>query len=241
MTRRTDQAAADGRSLVRPRVALEALWLVAVALAAATGLRYAYGGATRMLAVAAVAVLAAGLAVAWWAGRRRARRDPRFGALLAAGLALGLLWTVEILINNAVAPPVPLRDVVDDLFWAAVAVGIFALAARAAYRDRRFASGFAAGLWTGTASGLVACCTALALVVVGMTLITHDPLNVSEWAASGTASGAPDMASYFAFETLAGALGHLFALGTLMGGLLGLAGGAVGVFAARRRAGRPPD
>ena len=72
-----------------------------------------------------------------------------------------------------------------------------------------------------------------------MTLITHDPLNVAEWAASGPASGAPDMASYFAFETMAGALGHLFVLGTLMGGVLGLAGGAVGRLAARRRTKRP--
>ena len=72
---------------------------------------------------------------------------------LTAGLALGLLWTVEILINNVATPPVPLRDVVDDLFWAAVAAGIFALSVRAAYRERRFAAGVAAGLWTGTASG----------------------------------------------------------------------------------------
>ena len=229
----------DGPVPRRPWTILVVLWMGAIVLTALIGLRYSYSPLTRLLTVLALTALVAGLAVAWWAGRRRAPRDPRFGALLTAGLALGLLWTVEILINNVVAPPVPLRDVVDDLFWAAVAVGIFALAVRAASRDRRIASGVSAGLWTGTVSGLVACCTALALVVVGMTLITHDPLNVAEWAASGTASGAPDVASYFAFETLAGALGHLIALGTLMGGLLGLAGGVVGPLAARRRTRTP--
>jgi len=115
------------------------------------------------------------------------------------------------------------------VFWIAAVVLAAVVGLHYRYdRDRRFATGVTAGLWTGTASGLVACCTALALVVAGMTLITHDALNVAEWVASGPTSGAPDMASYFAFETMAGALGHLFALGTLMGGLLGLAGGEAG-------------
>jgi hypothetical protein len=222
-----------------PLGALLVLWCAAIVLTAIAALRYGYDSSTRMLSLAALAALVVTLAVARWAGRRRARRDPCFGGLVAAGLALGLLWTVEILINNVATPPVPLRDVVDDLFWAAVAAGIFALSVRAAYRERQFTAGVTAGLWTGTTSGLVACCSALTLVVAGMTLITHDPLNIAEWAASGPASGAPDMASYFAFETTAGALGHLFVLGTLMGGLLGGAGGAAGWLAARYRKKRP--
>ena len=75
---------------------------------------------------------------------------------------------------------------------------------------------------------MMACLVAQGMVVFGMALITHDPLNVQEWTAIASSSGAPSMAAYFAFETLAGALLHLIVLGTLMGLLLGGVGGLVG-------------
>jgi uncharacterized membrane protein len=58
-----------------------------------------------------------------------------------------------------------------------------------------------------------------------MRFILQDPLNVSEWAGLGTSTQAPSMAAYFGFETLAGAFGHLIALGIAMGAFLGVRGG----------------
>ena len=87
------------------------------------------------------------------------------------------------------------------------------------------------GTWTGFASGAVACLTALALVIFGMSLLLSDPVNLTEWANRAKGSTAPTMASYFAFETLAGAFLHLVALGVGMGFVLGVVGGALGKLA----------
>jgi hypothetical protein len=38
------------------------------------------------------------------------------------GLLAGLLWTVEIGMNNILQPGLPLRDILDDLFWAVIAL-----------------------------------------------------------------------------------------------------------------------
>ena len=78
------------------------------------------------------------------------------------------------------------------------------------------------------ASGAIACCMALSLIVFGMPFIVRDPLNSAEWAERGSTSGAPNMASYFAYQTFAGAFLHLVVLGVLMGALLGAFGGLVG-------------
>jgi hypothetical protein len=69
---------------------------------------------------------------------------------------------------------------------------------------------------------------ALALIVFGMYFITHDPLNLAEWAARSKANQSTTMAAYFAYETFAGAFLHLIVLGLLMGGLLGMVGGILG-------------
>jgi hypothetical protein len=36
---------------------------------------------------------------------------------LTAGLYFGLLWTIEISINDIIQPKLPLRDFLDDIFW----------------------------------------------------------------------------------------------------------------------------
>ena len=84
------------------------------------------------------------------------------------------------------------------------------------------------GTWSGFVSGLLACCMGLIVIVFGMHFILQDPLNLSEWARRGTGTNTPSMAAYFAFETLAGAFGHLFILGVGMGGPLGILGGSIG-------------
>lgn len=152
------------------------------------------------------------------------------------GLCIGLLWTAEIGMNNVLTPGLPLRDILDNAFWALVALLILGWSIYAAYSTHRFKAGVVVGLRMGLASGAIASLTALVLVVFGMDLLIHDPLNVAEWAAQGAASGEPSMQVYFAYETLAGAMLHLVVLGVVMGGLLGVLGGAAGAGA---RWGRP--
>jgi hypothetical protein len=69
---------------------------------------------------------------------------------------------------------------------------------------------------------------ALCLICFGMDFLARDPLALVEYAARGQESGAPDLRTYLAYETLAGALGHLFVLGIGAGVLLGALAGGIG-------------
>jgi hypothetical protein len=146
-------------------------------------------------------------------------------------MVLGVLWLIEISINNFIAPPLPLRDNIDNIFWAAIALSILVLAIISAYRARSLLQGIKVGTWSGFVSGLIACCTALSMIVFGMHFITHDPLNIAEWGVRQAGSPAPGIASYFAYETFAGGFLHLIVLGIAMGALLGVAGGLIGKIA----------
>ena len=147
---------------------------------------------------------------------------------IGLGIGLGFLWIIEIGINNLVAPPLPARDIVDNVFWGVIAFAILILALWRAYQVNSLVQGIGAGLWSGFASGVLACSMALGMIVFGMGFITHDPLNIQEWATRGSSSVAPTMAAYFAYETLTGAFGHLVVLGIAMGGVLGTVGSIMG-------------
>jgi hypothetical protein len=162
------------------------------------------------------------------------------------GLICGLLWVLEISVNNLLAPPLPGRDWFDDVIWAVISLVILVSAARASYQGGRLGAGVVFGAWAGLASGLAACATALSLVVFGMTFLTADPLAQQEWAVRGAASMAPTITEYVAFETFAGAFAHLLVVGVAMSTLLGVVGGAIGVVSSwtrrrttSRRAGPP--
>lgn len=113
-----------------------------------------------------------------------------------------------------------------------IALAILIQAFLVAYRTRRFVRGVQAGFWSGTVSGLVACLMGLVLVVVLLQLVINDPVSMQEWNELGNTSGASDVATYFAYETLAGAFLHLVVLGVIMGTLLGIIGGGLGRVAA---------
>ena len=144
------------------------------------------------------------------------------------GIIIGLLWVIEISINNFIAPPLPARDIIDNIFWAIIAFSILSFSIIQAYQKDSLVHGIEAGIWNGFVSGLLACCMALIIIVFGMRFILQDPLNISEWIGRGTGGIAPTMAAYFAFETFAGAFGHLIILGLVMGSLLGVIGGSIG-------------
>lgn len=143
------------------------------------------------------------------------------------GLSIGLLWTIEISINNFIQPGLPLRDIVDDVFWGLIACLILFLAIADSLKSKKILTGVKSGLLTGFSSGVVACLTTLLLITFGMQLILKDPLNIREWAEIKNTSQYPGMAVYFAYQTLAGAIMHLIILGVIMGLLLGVIGGLI--------------
>lgn len=223
-----------------PRIRL-ALFLgfgLAIALVGVTVFRYPGNAQTSAqylgLGLAGiVSLLVAGLILGFPGARTRSAegaRTLRNGVTL--GVILGILWVLEINYNNIFTPPVTVRDPVDNIFWAVIALAILVQAFLTAFRTRRFLRGVQAGFWSGTVSGLVACLMGLVLVVFLLRLVTNDPVSVQEWNDLGKTSGAPDIATYFAYETLAGALLHLFVLGSIMGILLGVIGGGLGRAAA---------
>ena len=176
--------------------------------------------------------VALGAGAARWGGR-----TPPLGGELACrwgtatGIVFGVLWVLEISFNNFLPPDVSTVDArfgVDNGTWAAIALGMIGTAAVAAFRTRRLQPGVGAGVWSGLVSGLIACLMGLLLVALGMRALLQDPLNIQEYAARGPASQAPDMATYFAYDTMAGALLHLVVLGLMMGALLGVVGGVLG-------------
>lgn len=57
---------------------------------------------------------------------------------LTTGLFIGLLWTAEISINNIICPDVPLRDRIDDSFWALIAFLILLNSVRASFSSNSF-------------------------------------------------------------------------------------------------------
>ena len=147
---------------------------------------------------------------------------------VTVGIALGLLWVIEISINNFIAPPLPARDIIDNIFWAVIGLSILFFAVQRTLQKDSIVCGIEAGAWSGFASGLLACCMALCIIVLGMYFITHDPLNIAEWGLRGSGSQSLSMAAYFAYETFAGGFMHLIILGIGMGGILGVIGGCLG-------------
>ena len=215
---------------IRSHTLIFSITILSILLVPIIAVTYSYDWLSRVESGAGFVILlvAAGLT---WAVSRRANRSACqavLGSATSVATVLGLLWMVEIGINNILAPPLPARDIIDNVFWAVIALGLFILAVLRASRTASAFQGVQAGVWSGFVSGLLACCTALLLIVFGMRYIVRDSLNVAEWEARGAGSGAPTMAAYFAYETFAGALMHLAVLGVGMGGLLGVLGGLAG-------------
>lgn len=158
------------------------------------------------------------------------------------GILTGLLWIIEISFNNFVDPQISTgraRFYVDNSFWAAIALAVLIASLLTSGKTRTVAAGLRVGFWSGYISGIIACLMALSLVLFGMRFLLRDPLNIGEYAARSHGSSVAGMASYFAYETTAGALAHLFVLGVVMGLILGLIGGLAGAILARLRTAEP--
>ena len=220
----------SGQQWTAPSFGLIGMAGLGAALVPIVALRYGYDTPTRLAGAVGFAVMVVVTCIMRVLARRAVAgvHDPAVNRAIALGMVLGLLWVIEISINNFVAPPLPARDNIDNGFLAVIALAILVGALAHAYRAANIVRGIVSGLWSGFVSGLFACCAALLLVVGGMAFITADPLNVTEWAARGSLNKAPTMAAYFAFETMAGAFLHLIVLGLLLGALLGTIGGLLG-------------
>jgi len=74
---------------------------------------------------------------------------------VSIGLILGLLWTIEIEINNLFRPSLQLKDNIDDIFFAIIALLILITAITNAYLTNKFLCGVKSGFWTGLGSGTI--------------------------------------------------------------------------------------
>jgi hypothetical protein len=183
-----------------------------------------------MTAVGAGMLIALG-AVAWMASRRAGRdlRGATWRLGTWTGLALGIMWIVEIGINNvfpADRVPIATRDLADDLIWGLIALATILVAGVAAHRADSIGAGVAVGIWSGAVSGLLAYLAGLLVVVLSVDALERSPDLVAEFPSSGAA----DLATYVTYTTigsspLAGAAGHLWLLGIGAGALLGMVGG----------------
>jgi hypothetical protein len=208
---------------------LIALSLVGALLAGFIGLQYSYNPLSMIESGLGFLCLVTVAGSLWLYHNQDSRwlKSSERNGIIFFGIVLGLLWAVEISLNNFIAPALPARDIMDNIFWAVIAFSILVLTVIVAFQKDSLAGGFGAGIWGGFVSGLLACCAALIMIVFGMRFILQDPLNLSEWAGIAASTGAPSMPAYFAFETLAGAFSHLVILGVVMGGLLGVLGGSI--------------
>jgi len=111
-----------------------------------------------------------------------------------------------------------------------IALLILIASFRESYKSGKFTDGIKSGFWTGMSSGAFACLSALLLIVFGMKLILIDPLNIKEWTDTKGSFTVPGMDIYFAYQSFAGAMIHLYILGIIMGLLLGSLGGLTANF-----------
>ena len=154
--------------------------------------------------------------------------DNQQKANIIFGLTIGLLWTIEISINNFIQPCLPDRDIIDNTFWGIISLILLIKIIRDTYHSNKIISGIKTGLVTGFTSGLVACATALFLIVFFINYIIKDPLNAKEWTDIKGLSYSKDISVYFAYQTYAGAMLHLYILGLLFGLIFGILGGFMG-------------
>jgi hypothetical protein len=209
---------------------LVVLALIGLMLVCVVAFRYSYSRLSAIESVAGIITLLVVSVLLWLyrnrVGLHKGSKDNNQAIIL--GVILGFLWVIEISINNFMAPPLSARDIIDNIFWAIISLSILAFSILRAFQTNRFARGVEAGAWSGFVSGLMACCMALLVILFGMRFILQDPLNVAEWSMRAATADAPNMVAYFAFETFAGAFGHLIVLGVGLGAFLGALGGGIG-------------
>lgn len=216
---------------------------LAGAMLVAILLRYPSDSRHEKLALVGLALIALSAILTLLLGSRRpfAGQGKSVGAWV--GLLTGLLWVIEISFNNFVDPQISTaraRFYVDNGFWAAIALVILAAALAKSLMTGKISAGLRVGFWSGYLSGVISCLMGLSLVLFWMRFLLRDPINIGEYAARASGASAAGMASYFAYETMAGGLGHLFVLGVVMGLLLGLIGGLIGALIAHLRRLDPP-
>lgn len=149
------------------------------------------------------------------------------------GLYIGLLWTLEIAINNFVQPALAYRDNIDNGIWAIITLLILAIGFQKTLESGNFRRGVQAGFWSGLGSGVLACLSALLLINFAMNQVCRDPLNIKEWQDIGHGEYTHNMAVYFAYQSYTGAVLHLYLLGMIWGLLFGALGAALGLILSR--------
>jgi hypothetical protein len=141
------------------------------------------------------------------------------------GIAIGLVWTVEVVGGNVIMPH-ELGAGIGVLAAVVAAILPVVAGATGAARTGRIETGARIGFWSGMVSGLI---TFIALASVGLLVVNvsgfpgvETPRNVAR------ALTANELAAFNLGDYLAGGVSHLVIVGGVFGGAAGAFGGIVG-------------
>lgn len=157
------------------------------------------------------------------------RRMPPVTALVVPmgvrwGLAVGVLWMIEVFAGNATITPLLL----PFYFGAALAAYLLPaiLGGLVAHRTGSVAAAVRTCVWCGLVSGLITACWLLLLtyLLLALGVSQHDAQNIQEF----HRSHAPDLTSFIIGDTLLGATNHLWLIGPGLGALVGVVGATIG-------------
>lgn len=141
------------------------------------------------------------------------------------GLAVGILWIIEIWAGNLANPQSASAESLIHLIYGgcilAVPVVTLFAAARASRQTRKFSTGVWVGLWSGIVSALIVFAT---FVFIGFAFPNlPDPQTVSQF----TRRGFTDYGAFSFSDSLATIINHLW-IGPVLGLIFGAAGGVMG-------------
>ncbi len=189
----------------------------------------------------AVASLVGCVALAWLSARVPALQRPEIVQWSARfGLFCGGCWIIEMVLGNVIPLPTGTGlQVYRGVYLASAAVAFVTplVAGFVATRATgRFTAGLSVGFWTGFISGLMGFLTLMFLTYAFLSVFTHDPQNLSQYAASHAQDQGQSLASWIVGDSLFASVSHLLAIGFVWGTVGGAIGALVGRLFRRRSA-----
>lgn len=189
----------------------------------------------------AVALLVGCVTLAWLSARVSALQRPeivRWSALF--GLVCGGFWIIEMVLGNVIPLPTGTGLQVYRGFYLASAAVAFVTPLVAGFvaasATGRITAGLSVGFWTGFVSGLVGYLTLMFLTYAFLSSFSHDPQNLSQYAASHAHDQGQSLASWVVGDSLFASVSHLLAIGFVWGTMGGAGGALVGRLFRRRNA-----
>jgi len=140
------------------------------------------------------------------------------------GRWIGILWCLEIVFNNGPWHSLnvwAIRAWVDNGVWLTTTLLVVYHAVERRRAGARRVDTVKAAATASLLGGVYAALTALAFIHGGLQWVIADPISQAEWSTVHVSFPLLRADDYFAYETLAGAIGHVLFLGLFAGTLIG--------------------